>query len=420
MRQREDRNAWYLVIEIFWHGFISASTAFYGAYALRLGATNREIGLLSSIPALIILLISIPSGNFFQQRSKRFPWIVGSLFVYRVGLLLFAVIPWVHIPGISQGLLVVLLVSLLNIPANFCSMGFMPMLADVVSERLRANVIAFRNIIINAAVVLGVFFYGLWLDKIKFPLNYQLMFIFTSLISQVSTWILLKMEVPDSPPPKPKIRSKMLIPHSRKEIWLALKSALNSQPQFIHLLILVFALNVGLWMISPLSILYLVRILGATDGMIGINATISTVGTLIGLTFFRWLINRKGNVPILKAVSPSYGISSILFSFIPAMPLVYILTAFSSLINPGWSLSVTNLMLKTLPVDRRPSFYGLWTTITTFGSFIFPMIGVALTDHFGIPVIIRCGGILALAASVLIWVWQPREDSPRPADLSQD
>jgi len=204
MSRQEDRNAWYLIIEVFWHGFISAASNFNSAFALRLGATNREIGLLSSLPSLITLLVSIPAGKFYQSRTKRFPWIIGSLVVYRIGLILLAIIPWLVISGISQGFMVVIVISLLNIPQIMCSMGFMPMMMDVVTEEQRPNVIAYRNIVINLAVVIGIALYGFWLDRAAFPANYQVMFIFTSFISQISTFILLKMKVPDSPPPKPK------------------------------------------------------------------------------------------------------------------------------------------------------------------------------------------------------------------------
>ena len=39
-----ERNALYLEIEVFWAAFLSAVTAFNAPFALRLGATNAEIG----------------------------------------------------------------------------------------------------------------------------------------------------------------------------------------------------------------------------------------------------------------------------------------------------------------------------------------------------------------------------------------
>jgi len=420
IHQREDRNAWFLTVEVFWNGFISAAATFYSAYALRLGATNTEIGLLSSLPSLISLLISIPVGKFYQSRSRRFPWVVGSIGVYRVGLMFLAVIPLIHFSAITQGFIVVLTISILHIPQVIASIGFMPVLGDVVPEDRRANVIAYRSIVANLAVVIGIFFYGLWLDRASFPSNYQIMFLFTAIISQVSTYFLWKVEAPSYPPPKPQIRSKLLLPRPGKGIWSALKSTLNSQPRFVQLIVLIFVHNVGLWMISPLGILYMVRLLGATEGEIAINATVSTVAVLVGLEVFRRMINRKGNIRIIKVLSPFFGLFNIIFSFLPSMPLIYLLTSVSSTVSPGYSLSQTNLLLKTLPEEERPNYYALWTTIMTIGPFVFPNIGVMLANQFGIAPTIRLGGIMALVAASLFWIWSPREDTPQSTQTGSE
>jgi len=415
MSRREDRNAWYLIIEVFWNGFLSAAMTFCSAYALRLGATNKEIGLLASLPSLITFLFSIPAGRFYQKRSTRFPWIIGTLVAYRLGLLLLVIIPWIVIGGVSKGLMVVIVITLVNIPQVICSIGFTPMMIDVTTEEQRPNVIAYRSIAANIAVVIGIAVYGVWLDRVKFPTNYQVMILFGAVIAHVSTYLLLQMDVPDSVPAAPKARTKNLLPHSFKEILNVPKSAVKSQPRFVQLVVLIFLHNVGLWTISPLPILYLVRLLKATDGQIAINSTIGTIFALIGYELFRRLIRRKGNPFIIKVLAPFYGLHYMIFSILPNLLLVYLTTAFINGLSPGYSLSQTNLLFNTLPEDKRPSYYALWTTIMTIGPFVFPNIGVLLADQFGIANIIRIGGFVVLVASALFWIWQPRENSPKTA-----
>jgi hypothetical protein len=79
----EDRNARFLIIEMFWASMLASAATFNSAFALRLGATNSEVGLLTSIPALMAVLVSIPAGRFLNNISKRKPWILGSLVFYR-------------------------------------------------------------------------------------------------------------------------------------------------------------------------------------------------------------------------------------------------------------------------------------------------------------------------------------------------
>ena len=60
----DDRNAWYLVLEIFWASILGSVATFNAAYAIRLGADNFQVSLLSSIPALVAVLVSFPAGVF--------------------------------------------------------------------------------------------------------------------------------------------------------------------------------------------------------------------------------------------------------------------------------------------------------------------------------------------------------------------
>jgi len=43
----DDRNAWYLVVEMFWASILSAVASFNAAFAIRLQAENHEVGLLT-------------------------------------------------------------------------------------------------------------------------------------------------------------------------------------------------------------------------------------------------------------------------------------------------------------------------------------------------------------------------------------
>ena len=66
---RVDRNAFYLVLEIFWAAALGAAANFNTPYVIRLGATNTDVGLLTAIPALVAILVSIPAGSFLQAAA---------------------------------------------------------------------------------------------------------------------------------------------------------------------------------------------------------------------------------------------------------------------------------------------------------------------------------------------------------------
>ena len=191
-----EHNARYLEIEVFWAGLLSVAAAFNSAYALRLGATNAQIGFLSSIPALLALLITIPAGQILNRRARRMPWVVWSLALTRVGYLLVAIIPWLGLN--QQGAAVVWTIILFTAPAAVFGVGWNSMMADVVPEVQRARLFAARNIILAVVVTSGTFIASRWLAAAPFPINYQLVYLIGFVGSMISTFYITRMRVPDS------------------------------------------------------------------------------------------------------------------------------------------------------------------------------------------------------------------------------
>ena len=144
------------------------------------------------------MLVSFPAGQFLQRRTRRMPWILGSLALYRAGFLLVALTPLIHIAGLSQGTLVVILLVATSAPAQFFNVGFLPMLATIIPEDKRAAVFTARNMVVNASLSLCVFLIGQWLSRVSFPINYQVMYVFGFLTSLLSLFFLVKLQVPDS------------------------------------------------------------------------------------------------------------------------------------------------------------------------------------------------------------------------------
>jgi hypothetical protein len=125
LSQIEQRNAWYLVVEMFWASMLAAAATFNAAYAIRLGATNTHVSLLSSIPALMAVLISIPAGQFLQKRPRRKPWLLWSLGLYRLGYLAVILVPWLPFEGAGKGLgMVLILVTISCRPISLMWAGF--------------------------------------------------------------------------------------------------------------------------------------------------------------------------------------------------------------------------------------------------------------------------------------------------------
>jgi len=398
----DDRNSYYLVIEVFWACILGAAASFNATFALRLGASNEAIGLLSSIPALLAMLIAMPAGQFLQSRLNAKPWVLGSLLLHRIGFLLIAAMPWVQIPGVNPGLLVVIALIFIGAPAHFFNVGFTPLLADVIPESRRAAIFTARNVVNGATLSLFVFLYGQWLEAgwVAFPGNYQIMYAFGFVFAMLSQFFLQKVKVPQKAPLE--VPAAKNTPRSQ---WAALREMMRSQPAFRRLTFNTILHAVGLWCVGPLYIIYYVRELGASDGWVGLQGTVASLTAILGWMIWRPIVVRYGEPRILRYVIVLLGLIPLLIGLLPNLTLILFVIALNGLLAPAVNLSHFNILLKVMPPDQRPVFTALYTTLVNSGAFICPMIGVVVADWIGLAPALIGFGVLSIVGSTSFW-WQ--------------
>lgn len=415
LKRQDDRNAWYLIVEIFWASFLSSAASFNAAFALRLGASNSDIGLLSSIPALLAILVSIPAGRFIQNLSRRKPWILGSLSIHRASFLLIVALPFLASANLPLGPLAVWILILIGIPAYFFNIGFTPMLADVVAEDRRAAVFSGRQIIYNAAVSVLIFGLGKWLKFAAFPFNYQLMFAVGVATSFISIYYLWKMHVPDHPVSENAIERVSFIKEVKE-----IRTALVEQPGFRQIVRNTFVQSFALWAANPLYILYFVKSLNADESWLGINGTIVSVVTIFAYMIWRRWMNKMGESKTLKITIALASIYPLLVGLSPSLTVILGAGALFSFFNAGVGLSHFNTLLRVMPEDKRPQYTAYWTALMNAGAFVAPLIGVQFANWFGLaPTLIACGIISGLGA-LTFSIWPVRVPDPVPYALPEE
>jgi hypothetical protein len=394
------KNERLLEIEVFWASFLSAAATFNAAFAVRLGASNPEVGLLSSMPALLAFLVTIPAGRYFSRKAQWMPLIVQSLFLHRLGFLVIALLPWLPLPDRDSVLIWTLIAF--TIPAHFFGVGWNSMLADAVPEVKRAKVFAMRNIFSAIAVTGGIFAAGQWLEYAPFPVNYQVMYMVGFAASMLSLYYIAKVRLPDRQQPIA-VATETPLPRTSPRAWLVKafgrQGILRREPDFYRITVNTFLHGVGLWMIGPLYILYYVRVLDASDGWLGLNGTLANLTPILGFYLWQRATVRWGENKVLKWTITLIGVYPLMVGVSPDLSLILVWTALYGLLAPGVSLSHFPMLLKVCPADERPLYMGIYTTMMNAGAFIMPMIGVVLADFFGIVPVLVGGGILSLIGS---------------------
>ena len=87
------------------------------------------------------------------------------------------------------------------------------------------------------------------------------------------------------------------------------------------------------------------------------------------------------------------------------LTLILLASALNGLVTAGINLSHFNVFLKVIPEDKRTEFHAVYATLVNIGAFIFPLVGVALTNVVSFsPLLIGCG-ILSMVGSSSFWWW---------------
>ena len=418
----DEPNARYLYIEMFWAQVQVALTQFNAPFALRLGASNAEIGFLSSIPSLIALVVTIPAGRMFSRQTRRREWLTGSIFLYRLGFLLAACVPLLALG--KAGTVLVWLLILFTAPAHIFNAGWLPTQGDAVTERNRARVFSVRNTLAHVGLTASLIVAGIWLEKTPFPINYQVLYVVGFATSLVSTVFIGKVRVA---PAVATARSRQSV--SVRALWQSARETASNAPDFVRITCNTFYHAVGLWMVGPVYILYFVRQLGATEGWIGLNIMLANLAPIVGYMVGQRVLARWGENRTLRLTMNLIGFYPLLVGLTPNLSVILVWTTLNGLIAASVHLSHFNMLLKVSPEAERATYLAVYSTAMNAGAFIMPLVGVYLAEHFGFAPVLIAGGVLSLIGSSsfsfnrlqtadTLALYQETISSPRTGEIS--
>ncbi len=391
----QERNIALLYLDIATASVMAAAANFNGAFALRLGASNSLIGLMTSLPALITMLGMIPASALIERRTRRWPSMLRSLLITRVLFFPIVLIPLL-VPGPYRAAALVGLLTFRFLPILIFSAGFDSTLADMIPPWLRAQVFSWRNILSTAAIVLSLLLIRPMLELVSFPLNYQIVYLVGGLAGLVSYWFLTRIEVPDSAP---------RVPTERRPLGLgSIRGTLQGNSDYLRFLINSLVGNSGAYLASPLYIIIYMRSLHASDGWIASATLASNVAAMVGFFIWKRLLPRFGESKILRVTWPITGLFPLLIGLSGSLNLVILVILWYGVVTPGLNLSHYNILLAVCPRERRPTYISVYSALNNAFAFVLPMVAVVLADRIGLPIVMGMASLLWIAGGILFSV----------------
>ncbi len=417
------RNFTHLYFDIAWYGLLAGSAVnFVTVYATRLGASGLQIGLLGALTAAVNLVLAIPAGHWLEKRpvDKAVFWTAAA---YRAGYLLWVFLPFFFGANKQGEIWALIFINfLMGIPLTVVGLGFNALFAAAVPLKWRAHVAGTRNVLLSVTFILTSLVCGFVLDRVAFPMGYQIVFLIGVVggaMSSLHLWFVRPLSQqtghapasplnesetasPASPVPPESPASNAASPRTslrdtlRLDIW---------ESPFRAVLMVMFAFHLSQFLAIPVFPIAFVRFLKLTDEHIGIGTAIFYMAVLIGSTQLNRLVRRAGHKNITGWGVMGMAVYPILLALSSTVWHFYGLSAIGGF---AWALvggASANYLLENIPEHDRPAHLAWYTMVLNACTLLGSLAGPAIAEMIGLSVALILFGVLRGLAGVAILKW---------------
>jgi hypothetical protein len=384
-------------------GLAMSVSPFLAVFLTRLGATNFQVGLLSSIPGFAGLLLAMVIGRFLQHRSNIVPWYSAARLI-RLGAFAMTGLLAVVLPREHAVIGILLLWLVISVPQAMLSIAFTVVMNAIAGPKGRYALMSRRWSIIGIVSAGMTLVVGQILDRVPFPLNYQLAFIgFGTLGAVISFTFASRYDVtqPDPPPVREdgaplgqQLRAfGQLILHERAFVAITAK-------RFVYLL--------GSRIVMPLFALYYVRELEATDAWISAITTTQKAVLLIGYFFWTRLREVRGARFVLLSTTLGVALHPAVTSINRQVAWMVVIAGFAGIFQAGLKLVFFDELMKTVPPEHSATFVAVDKSMLHLLTIVGPLIGTTLATGIGLSGALLVGAGLRFLGFVLFLVSKGR------------
>ena len=391
----ERANYRHLVQDVAWFGLAFAATSrFLSIYAIRLGATPLELGLISSLPA-IVLLFSAALGGWWLKKtgnnlSKALLW---PGFGFRLLFLLPALAPF--LPTHLQPTWLIVSVALPAIPQGIASIAFMVAMRQAIDDRHMTSLLSHRQLALNVGVGVAALAFGAWLEQAPFPFNYQAMFALAFVFSLVSQRHCLQV--------RSIAQQQALAPEPQPTPVALHDSNPWKSPKFLRVALVVLASHISFTAIIAVTPLHLINGLGATEGFLALFGLAELVAGATITLFTNRIVARIGNQALIAIAMIGTALAAMLIALAPSLPLTLVAAALSGASWTAVGVGIYGFFTSNAPAHAMTQYSIAYTQVAGLGLFIGPMIGSTLVNSGAqIVLVVLAGAGMRLAAGALI------------------
>jgi hypothetical protein len=387
-------------------GLASAAAPFLPVFLTRMEASSLQVGLLTTMPAVTGFLLAIPLGRFLQRKKNIVPWFSTARLLVLMSYALTGIVTFFVAP--QNLILAILLVwALATIPQTLLGIAFSVVMNSVAGPDGRFELMSRRWSILGITTAFTIFLIGQMLDRVPFPLNFQVMFMALSLGGLVSFYFSSKLDLPVVTPPE-------TIPsHSVRESVRNYLTLIRAEKPFVAFITKRFVYMTGITLATPLLPLYFVRELGASDGWIANIHTTQTAILIIGYFFWTRMSRARGARNILLMATLGLSFYPVLIAVTRTVWPIAIYAGIAGIFQAGLNLVFFDELMKTVPVQYSATFVSFAQSVEYMAMIYSPLIASFFAEQIGLSAaLLIAGGIRLLGFALFYFPERRRKSSP--------
>ena len=401
-----NNNSTVVLFEAAFVGILITNDPFLPIFLTRLGASPFQISLITIMPAVAGLFLTIPVSQMLVNAVHiidwyRFPRLAGA-----IAYILVAFSPFL-IQASQWNILVILIIfGFATVPSLILMITFNVVMNAVSGPRGRYNLMAKRlsTVVLTSAICMALA--GWFLEQFIFPLNYQLLFILFSVVGGgAAFYFSTRIRLPEHRAAK--------VPHqSLAKTIQGYKRILNKNHTFSSFVWIRFVFIVGLMMSAPIIPIYYVREAHASDAWIGIINMVQ-LGVMV-FAYYYWMRKARSAMPnyrILLQTTLVLALYPALISFTNRVEWIALITGLAFFFQAGLDLVFFDELMKSVPVSESIPYISLSQSIQYIGTIIGPFLGSFIAEQFSLSTALIVAAVIRGIGFLLFYF--------RPGSLSE-
>lgn len=366
---------------LIWEGIISnfgiwLVSSYISILALHLGASDLEVGLLSSLPALVSMLAMIPLTRLVQGYPSLKTISAACALSNRGFYLLLAILTFV---GLINPKVLIVIVVIMAVPGALLNVVWADLQSHLFPREQLASILGFRNAVVKVAAIVATFLGGYFIEAVDYPLNYSVLFSAAFVLCVVGVYLVTRIDEVEQG-----TGSRISKPEAGESYIRQLKAIFSDEEyghKFLIFLVSMFVFHFGMNTTGPVWPIYHVRELGLSTTVIGIFNSASGIMSAIGFWYLGKVAAKRGDDIVLVISILGNATFPFIYSLFPNVIFMTLLQSWVGFWNAGWSLTIYTILLNSSKEQYRPACVATFNTALSVTGFISPMFGTMLLAY---------------------------------------